>query len=450
MKKYLNLRFAFVLCLVLSLTLVQSFAVYADVNDLMIGTGSNALMTLDLSDDEYAVMPLSSIGTVVNTISPGSGFWISGRATNGSSSYNSYSSYTVTDDGRFDFYLGEPLDGYYYTRIIFTVGKESLPPAGGYLVSLDFGSDFSYDYSWNDLWTQKNTDNASPVSNDISFDYVSESGDIYVAPFELYLTNINQASFIFGFKGTSVRNIGGSVAINFTPYDVSSSAPSTAGTNTSVTDYQSGVSDSLSDLSSSVDTMTDEISGVTEAIQNLQGAMEPHYSNVLTQLHHITEQLHAFYDQIYNNIHLKEYALWQDIKTAIENIDLEVNVNLDKLKTSIDNMSTAIQNKLQSVQEAITNGFDNQGINQDAAELDQSLQEYEEAEQTVLDQVNDSLNDFEFDSGFDEYKTTISVFSDFLQDLYDSSGGFKVVINLSLMLSIAGIVIGVYRFRNGG
>ena len=85
-----------------------------------------------------------------------------------------------------------------------------------------------------------------------------------------------------------------------------------------------------------------------------------------------------------------------------------------------------------------------------AAELDQSLQEYEEAEQTVIDQVNDSLNDFEFDSGFEEYTNTIKVFSDFIQDLYEASGGFKVVINLSLMLSIAGIVIGVYRFRDGG
>ena len=98
----------------------------------------------------------------------------------------------------------------------------------------------------------------------------------------------------------------------------------------------------------------------------------------------------------------------------------------------------------------ITGGYDNSGMSSDKDRLDSSLQEYEESEQTVLDQVNDSLNDFEFNSGFDEYKNTIKVFSDFIQDLYEASGAFQTVINLSVMLSIAGIVIGVYRFRDGG
>lgn len=420
---------------------------YADVNDLFIGTGSNALMTLDLDDSDYLMMsPRSSIVSVSNTVNYADSNVLI-RSKRGNSDITHVLS--VNSSGEFSYIIPS---NYTVNRFDLQLKKGSLPSPGTYRMQFDYSSDFANEISSISIASRRDNSNATSEWDYASVDnFTQNSGDIYFDRIIELGSGLNYIEVRIVLKNTysAGAGLGGKFSINFSK---SSATPDiiTPGVGQGSVDYENDVSSSLSDLSSSVDTMTDEISGVTEAIQNLQGAMEPHYSNVLTQLHHITEQLHAFYDQIYNNIHLKEYALWQDIKTAIENIDLEVNVNLDKLKTSIDNMSTAIQNKLQSVQEAITNGFDNQGINQDAAELDQSLQEYEEAEQTVLDQVNDSLNDFEFDSGFDEYKTTISVFSDFLQDLYDSSGGFKVVINLSLMLSIAGIVIGVYRFRDGG
>ena len=438
----------------------NSLVSYAKVFDLMIGTGSNALMTMDLDDSDYSIMPMSSIGTVVNTISSGSSFWVSVLATNGTSTYYVIPKYEFKD-GRFYFKVGEPLDGYYFKRLNFNLSKGSLPAPGGYKVSLDYGSNFSHEYGWASLWSVKTIPNASDVSADLTLSFTQSSGDIYVAPFELNLTGARQLSFIFGIRGTSTRNIDGSVAINFTSASVSSSAPSTAGTVTTTEDYQSDVSSSLSDLSSSVDSMTEDLSSAAESLEYISTSQNLIIQGIDNVIMHISDQLYAFWDQLYNLIHEPTMAKMDEIIEAINNMDLEIEVNLDGLKQSIDNMSTAVQNKLQSVQdginnklqsvqETLTNGFNNSGINEDAAELDQSLQEYDEAEQNVLEHVNDSLNDFEFDGGFEEYANTIKVFSDFLQALYESSGGFKVVINLSLMLSIAGIVIGVYRFKQGG
>lgn len=432
-------------CWVSALLLVfsPSMQSHASLESLLIRTDSNALMTMELDDSDYSVMPMSSIVNITNTINP------SGALITFSDSSNTRVGQTYMDSGgNFAFIVPS---GKEVSRFDLYLYPTNMPSGGTYRNQLDFSSDSSLEYTNFYLYTRKSITNASPETSMTNVNkYVQEnSGDCYWD----FIINVPSglSYYCYNFRCESVPAggvIGGMFKVSFTR--TSADPDINVSSVSSSQDYQNDVSSSLSDLSSSVDEVSDEIGFVAEAIQNLQGAMEPHYSNVLTQLHHITEQLHAFYDQIYNNIHLKEYALWQDIKTAIENIDLEVNVNLDKLKTSIDNMSQAIQNKLQSVQDTLTNGFDNSGINQDAAELDQSLQEYEEAEQTVIDQVNDSLNDFEFDSGFEEYTNTIKVFSDFIQDLYEASGGFKVVINLSLMLLIAGIVIGVYRFRDGG
>ena len=199
------------------------------------------------------------------------------------------------------------------------------------------------------------------------------------------------------------------------------------------------------------------------------GSGSPDYSSALSSigssLKDLGSKLSYGTTTIVNNITNQTTQITNTITNTVTNMTQQITQGLTDVKQGITDKLEGVQqgitdklgqvqdginDKLGEVQDEIVNGYDNSGINQDAAELDQSLQEYEEAEKTVLDQVNGSLNDFEFDSGFDEYTNTIKVFSDFIQDLYDSSGGFKVVINLSLMLSIAGIVIGVYRFRDGG
>lgn len=349
LKRYLKLRFVFVLCLVLSLTFVHPFAVYADVNNLLIGTSSNALMTLDLIDEEYGVSTFSSLATVTNTINYDNAFmWIRRRDTetgvvihdNVSLSGMGYANYFVPD-------------GYEVFSIGLHLMRGAIPSAGTYSYEFDFTADMSVDYTAAHVMSYRDVPNASRIIKSNGLIYTESSGDFYSTN-TIQIGAINDLFFYMNFDPLSSGSaVGGYFDLSFVVSDVTDPYYETAGIGMSDTGYQDDVSSSLSDLSSSVDTMTDEISGVTEAIQNLQGAMEPHYSNVLTQLHHITEQLHAFYDQVYNNIHLVELDILEGILAAIENMDLEVNVELGGLKQTIERVSTEIQandNKLSAEQ----------------------------------------------------------------------------------------------------
>lgn len=456
MKRYLNLRLLFGFCLVLSLILAHPFAAFSDVNQLMINTGSNALMTLELDDSDYLMMsPRSSFGTVSNTIDSNT-INVDFRVTDENGNHKYGTSVATLVNGRYE--LDINLDGNsswtsksYVTGIYPYLYKGQMPPSGSYAFSFDYSSDISYGYSGTQFRFRKKVNNASWTDKYVDCSAQRGSGDLYLAPYNMNLTNLDMFYFNMHIPySEKVRLVAGSFAINFKPIE-SGDYLSTSVNDTSVSDYQSDVSDSLSDLSSSVDEVSDEIGFVAEAIQNLQGAMEPHYNNVLTQLHHITEQLHAFYDQIYNNIHLKEYALWQDIKTAIENIDLEVNVNLDKLKTSIDNMSQAVQNKLQSVTDTITGGYNNSGMQEDNNELSGALDELDNAEQEVLDDVNGYIEGFEYPS-FDGISSGIigalSFFGGFLHSIFLGMGEFGLIITFSLTMIFVLIIVGYHRIRS--
>lgn len=457
MKQFLKLRFLFVLCMVLSLTLVHPFAVYADLNDLMIGSSSNALMTLDLNDDDYGVSTYSSLANVTNTVGWDSDTYFLMRYKSKSSGTENTmlltSNNMVANSDGIRVKATAP-DGWYWTGFVCYFKRPNLdylPPSGVYSMSVDLSSNFGCTWLNPVLWTLKNINNASNINGTFSMGpyFDQSSGDFYVRPFNVDVSNCNQATFDIRIDPSEqIENVDFIFKVNFTKTS-GNSVFEMAGSGISDTSYQDGISSSLSDLSSSVDDMSDEISGVTEAIQNLQGAMEPHYSNVLTQLHHITEQLHAFYDQIYNNIHLKEYALWQDIKSAIENIDLQIEVDISEVKTAINNMSVAVQNKLQSTTDQITGGYDNSGLESDKSELDGVLNQYEQAEEDLFEDAKGNINDFEFDTPLEAFTGPLSDVSYFLSGLFEAMGPMNVVITFSLTLTIAMVMIGWYRFKGG-
>ena len=123
--------------------------------------------------------------------------------------------------------------------------------------------------------------------------------------------------------------------------------------------------------------------------------------------------------------------------------------NADKIVNSItDNISDQMENDDANT-DTIVNGYDGSGIDSDNNRLNNSINEYEDAESAVLDKVNEELGNFEFQNSFQGYVNSIAVISSFLQRLYDNSGAFKDVINIGFFLSIASIVIGMYRFKEG-
>ena len=149
----------------------------------------------------------------------------------------------------------------------------------------------------------------------------------------------------------------------------------------------------------------------------------------------ISKQLEALWNQQYNYIHLEDMA--------------NADKNADKIVNSIsDNISDQMINDDANT-DTIVNGYDGSGIDSDNNRLNNSINEYESAESAVLDKVNEELGNFEFQNSFQGYVNSIVVISSFLQRLYDNSGAFKDVINIGFFLSIASIVIGMYRFKEG-
>ncbi len=436
-----------------------SFVSYADVNDLLIASGSNALMTLDLGDDDYGIMPLSSLGSVANTVDLNGiictvTYWDSSSKT----SKNKIADVSVVDN-RLKVFADVGTGNNIY-RLNFNLYSDNLPHSGNYLFSFDYASDFSHDYSnvSASLYSEKLNSNAATEYGDISAFVTTNSGDLYISPMDITLTNVSRFVVITYMDDSKASSISGYASFNFTKS--TGSGPSTAGSNTSDFDYQSDVSSSLSDLSSSVGDMTEEISGVTEAIQNLQGAMEPHYSNVLTQLHHITEQLHAFWDQLYNMFFLPQYALLGEIRDAITGMETG-------LGGVISDVSSAIQAKLQSVQDAvtakiqastdeITQGFDDSKMQEQNSEFADAVAGINDLESGLINEVMSLVNAgdeftqpiFEFDSLPFGVLTSLSFLGQFMNVLFLAMDDFAFIPLCSLLFSFLLVVFGFYRIRN--
>lgn len=434
------------------MTLVQPFAVFADVMtssnafvvnpDYLIGSASNAdpygIATMELTDEDYLIQPFNSIQTVTNTVNYDGAYAIF------------YCEDTVNDrmvtiaepissDGKASWVV--PV-GYKVSRYGIRLFKKNLPVSGNYSMQLSYSADTSFSYNRVRVSSARTNQNASNSTDFFDVPYEQASGDFYFDTI-VDLGSISYMS-IFAWLPEPVASgqlIAGYYDINFT---LSSADPdySTVGAGMAESDYQSDISNQMSNISSSLDSAADNL----EYISTSQNLIIQGIDNVIM---HISDQLYAFWDQLYNLIHEPTYARLGDILDAIRNLDLEITVEMTEVTNAVNKMNQEVQNKLQQTTDKITGGFDNSVMESEANKLDDSISEYDEAEQSVIQNVNDSLDNFEFDAELGEYQSIVSVISDFLQELYDSSGGFKVLINLSMLLSLAGIVIGIYRFGGG-
>lgn len=338
---------------------------FADVNDLLVASDSNALasssnaiMTLELDDGDYGVSVLSSIGTVKNTIDSNS-LPVSVQVTNGSGDTNWINVVAYLENDRYVINRVTAPSGYYVTRVQPTLYSKDIPSAGTYLLSFDYASDISYDVSGMSVWSAKYPNNVADQSNVIPIDsFADSSGEVYVAPMGIRLTNLSQMAIVIGIKQSEyVSTIGGSFAINFTAAADNDSYPSTAGSNTSSSDYQSDVSSSLSGISSGMSEQAESIQNVADAITSLSESMEPHYGEVLTQLHHITEQLHAFWDQQYNLHHVPLMAKLDAMVTALSDMDSGLGGKIDTLISTVQTAGQDIYSQLNTQRGRLSSEF---------------------------------------------------------------------------------------------
>ena len=415
----------------------------------MIGSGSNALMTMALDDDYYSVSTFSSIGTVENTVYS-SDVLVSLHLYNPDTDhYYWQDKNAILSNGRYRFYAGVP-NGYCIIEMAIIMTNH-FPTPGTYAVSFDYASDFAYEWLSGQFYVRKDYANAASVHDQINVVYSQHSGDIYMPPVVYDISSVNHSSLSFWIDPSeNVKNIGGSFAINFTRVE-SGTGSEMLGGEISSSDYQSDVSSSLSDLSSSVDSMSEDLSSAAQNLEYISTSQNLIIQGIDNVVMHISDQLFAFWNQLFNLIHVPTMAKMDDIISAINNMDLEIEVNLDGLKSTINNMSTAVQNKLQSTTDKITGGYDNTGITQENEKLEQSINQYDEVESGIFEDAEGFIGDFEYPS-VDNLPLGIikalAFVGSFLQGVFLSMGEFSVIITFSLTMIFVMVVVGYHRIRS--
>lgn len=430
-------------------------------------------------DSDYEIMPASMLSSVTNTVDR-SHVYLEFYYYDMSNAFHRQRVYPDASTGLIR--VTRPANFASFARDYYNLGidKGALPPPGKYTLIADFASNVGFGYKSAYLMAYRDTSNASQNNayfDSVGFRYVSgdwqtkltiDTSNVSFLEFRVNSSVMNSAFFDYsGYININFTRFSGDV--DFVPFAQSSS------------DLQQDISDSLSSVSSAVGNISSGISDISSGISNMAsaienlpsaedigaavaGAMEPHYADILTQLHHITEQLHAFWDQLaaYFNDHLIPQMIEDTdrIVEAIENIDLQVTVSMNELTSTLNKNhqeQLANDNKLHQEQltndnknaDEIMNSYDNSGMDASNDKLSGALDEYESAEADLVGSVDGYIKDFEYENPFDRFTAPLSDVSYFLTGIYNGLGAMNIPVAFSLTLTIALICIGWYRFRGG-
>lgn len=211
------------------------------------------------------------------------------------------------------------------------------------------------------------------------------------------------------------------------------------------------IPDKIGDVAGAVQ---DVVQGITNLPQNIAGALEPHYDNILQQLHHITEQLHALWDQLaaYFNDKLIPQMITDTnrIVEAIENVNHEVNIDLDALKQQLAQQHKEQMDNDNKNTEEIVNGYENGDMESISGEFGTAAENSDNAEDQLFNQVSGNISDFTFNLEIlSQYQTSLDIIGTILSH-FVALPFVKTPMVFMLTLSIALLMIGYYRFKGGG
>ena len=416
----------------LSVILVFSFSLSALA---AVATPSDALMEGKLPvasgsdaneiDDSFSYdpVPYSSLGSVENTVDYSAVKVVFNVYKDNqylgatSNSVNSSGYFKATGLGRW------PDANKWYMYI--TLENGAIPSSGTYQCTVDFSSDFSI--QWFDkanLHFDKENKNATTSRSTYYVPITQNSGDLQIK------TTIDVGSSLFAMLfGPSTdeiipsEGIGGYIKINFTLSNESTdiSTPGT-GSASSTQDFQNGVTDIMGSIS---DTLIEIVST-------------------------ISDQLEALWDQMYNYMHLEQLA--NDDKNTGQIVDAinsqDSQVSQDIIDSQDENTQDIIDNN-DSNFDNLENGYDNSGMASDNEKLDGAINDYDSLEDSVIEQVEGNINDFQFDNPFESFTVPMEDIGYFLTGIYNALGALNIPIGFSLTLSIALLAIGWYRFKGG-
>lgn len=316
----------------------DGFAKQIDTYKDLALSASNAIRNNSLDGN---VSVLSSIGSVSNTVDF-SGSYVTLQYTNGSTSAN----VPVSLGGTFSYVVpsGKTVD----KIVLWLHPSASLPISGKYNVKFDFASDSSLTYSTVDNWLKWKSKNQTSLDSYLQIsNFKQSSGDLF------FTYNLNlQSNLQYFTYGLSLKDpvlsggaVGGKFSISFTKTNNIPDITS-PGTAPSDSDIQSGIASTTTQIASSVN-------DVYDSIQDL--------------MQHISNQLAALWDQIYNYCHVPTYNKLQEILLSIKNISM--GSDLQKIADQISNSTTEQTNDLIANEDARTDDIiNNQNSNQQKTE----------------------------------------------------------------------------------
>lgn len=380
-------------------------------------------------------------------------------------SYNRHHVFSsVSGQGYFSF--TRPDNFAFLISVVFLFDEGSLPPPGNYDFSFRFGSNTG-GYEWTSsrffcFYDSQNTALSQSYSDPL---YLTQnSGDFYTSgslkvasnftyPFQLVL-DAKPSSFQFPF--------GGYISARFSRISTVPDSSTSPIPPPSSDDVQQNISDSVGNISSGV---TDINNSINSGVNSINGNLEE-------IIRTISMQLEAFWNQLYNLVHLDDNKNRdENTKKITDKLD-QTNKNLDIIDTDIldgfdsleknndSNSNSIINNNNQNTSSIINNnnentdklanGYDNSSMIENNDKLAGKLDEYEKLENELLSDTKDNLNNFQFENPFLSFNAVMSDISYILTSIYNGLGSFNIPIAFSMTLTIAMLCIGWYRFKAGG
>lgn len=181
--------------------------------------------------------------------------------------------------------------------------------------------------------------------------------------------------------------------------------------------------------------MTD-LSSVTIRLDSISSKLDSLISVVSSGLNTISAKLDGAgsgsSQEIINNQKENTQQIIDNQNSGNQAIQDNADANADKIKDSVDDLK---------------DGFDSSGLDGDNAALSDKLNQYQQAEDEVMKDVNDNINNFEFTNPLEKMGAVLEDISYFLSGIYYALDALNIPIAFSLTLTIALLCIGWYRFR---
>lgn len=338
---------------------------------------------------------------------------------------------SVKLDSSGSFTITRPSDYVKPYGLYFCIYPSALPSPGTYSFSLQFGSHTGQTYTGGWIFSRKNNTNAA-IQDERKAIAKGSGFDDYSGAFTVSkVINLGsgiawlEAGAFFDQSRQGIFPVGGDVRINFTKTNASPDY-TTAGGPQSSQDIQQNISNSAGQIADN----TEAINGTLKEL-----------------IQHISDQLHALWDQMYNYMHLRLVAN-DNARTQriIDRLDEGFDINVEVLDRNFhDLMANDDKNTNQ-----ITNGYDNSTFNSANSQLDSSVNQYDQAETGIFDSVKENVTGFtipDFTSNV-QVLTAVGFCSNYLQRLFNAIGLYNLPITVSLVMIFVLMVLGYYRVRS--